>query len=73
MSVMKELTLSQREQARLHVLSSVLERQPPVAQASEILGVSELHTKRLLATYRKHGAAAPARGNRGRRPHNAVL
>ena len=36
------------------------------------MGVSERHTKRLLAAYRKHGAAALAHGNRGRRPHNAV-
>ena len=36
------------------------------------MGVSELHTKRLLAAYRKEGAAALAHGNRGRRPANAT-
>ena len=36
------------------------------------MGVSERHTKRLLAAYRKEGPAALAHGNRGRRPHNAV-
>ena len=36
------------------------------------MGVSERHTKRLLAAYRKHGPAAPAHGNRGRRPHNTI-
>ena len=54
------------------MLNSVLEYQLPVAQAAEIMGVSERHTKRLLAAYRKDGPAALAHGNRGRRPHNAV-
>ena len=40
---MKDLTLNQLEQTRLHVLNSVLEHQLPVAQAAEILGVSERH------------------------------
>ena len=64
--------MNQQEQARIQVLNNVLEYQLPTAQAAEIMGVSERHTKRLLAAYRKHGAAALAHGNRGRRPHNAV-
>ena len=64
--------MNQQEQARIQVLNSVLEYHLPVAQAAEIMGVSERHTKRLLAAYRKDGAAALAHGNRGRRPHNAV-
>ena len=64
--------MNQQEQARIQVLNGVLEFQLPIAQAAEIMGVSERHTKRLLAAYRKHGAAALAHGNRGRRPHNAV-
>ena len=64
--------MNQQEQARIQVLNCVLEHQLPVARAAEIMGVSERHTKRLLAAYRKHGAAALAHGNRGRRPHNAV-
>ena len=64
--------MNQQEQARIQVLNSVLECQLPIAQAAEIMGVSERHTKRLLAAYRKDGAAALAHGNRGRRPHNAV-
>ena len=43
-----------------------------IAQAAEILGVSERPAWRMLATYRKEGAAALAHGNRGRRPRNAV-
>ena len=64
--------MNQQEQARIQVLNSVLEYQLPIAQAAEIMGVSERHTKRLLAAYRKGGPAALAHGNRGRRPHNAV-
>ena len=64
--------MNQQEQARIQVLNGVLEYQLPIAQAAEVMGVSERHTKRLLAAYRKDGAAALAHGNRGRRPHNAV-
>ena len=64
--------MNQQEQARIQVLNSVLEYQLPIAQAAEIMGVSERHTKRLLTAYRKDGAAALAHGNRGRRPRNAV-
>ena len=45
---MKDVTLNQKEQARLHVLNSVLEYQVSIAQAAEVLGVSERHTRRLL-------------------------
>lgn len=69
---MKEVTLKQREQARIQVLNTVLEHHLSIAQAAEVMGVSERHTKRLLAAYRKEGPAALAHGNRGRRPHNAV-
>ena len=69
---MRDVKLNQQGQARIQVLNSVPEHQIPVAQAAQIRGVSERHTKRLLAAYRKHGAAALAHGNWGRRPHNAV-
>ena len=70
---MKDVTLKQRELARLQVLNDILEYQVPIPQAAEILGVSERHTRRLLNAYRRDGAAALAHGNRGRPPHNAVL
>ena len=69
---MKDVTLNQKEQARLSVLNSVLEYQVPIPQAAEVLGVSPRHARRMLAAYRENGAAALAHGNRGRRPHNAV-
>ena len=64
--------MNQKEQARLSVLNSVLEYQVPIAQAAELLGVSERHARRMLAGYREQGATALAHGNRGRRPHNAT-
>ena len=64
--------MKQQEQARIQVLNTVLEQHLSIRQAAEIMGVSERHTKRLLAAYRKEGPAALAHGNRGRRPHNAV-
>ncbi len=36
------------------------------------MGVSERHSRRILAAYRKEGAAALAHGNRGRKPSNAT-
>ena len=69
---MKDLTLNQKEQARLSVLNSVLEYQVSIAQAAEVLGVSPRHARRMLAAYRDQGAAALAHGNRGRRPHKAT-
>lgn len=41
-----------------------------MAQAAQLLGVSERHGWRLLAAYRKEGAAALAHGNRGTTPWN---
>ena len=69
---MKDVTLNQKEQARLSVLNSVLEYQVPIAEAAELLGVTQRHARRMLAAYREGGAAALAHGNRGRRPHNAT-
>ena len=69
---MKGLTLTQKEQARLQVLNGILEGQISVDEAAEVLGVSERHVWRILAEYRKEGAAALAHGNRGRRANNSI-
>ena len=61
-----------KEQTRLCIMNGVLERQWVVAEAAQLLGVSERHTWRLLAAYRKEGAAALAHGNRGHLPSNAT-
>ena len=41
-------------------------------EAAEVLGLSLRHVRRILAAYRKEGAAGLAHGNRGRKPHNAL-
>ncbi len=69
---MKGLTLTTKEQTRLFIMNGVLERQWTVAEAAEVLGVSERHTWRLLSAYRMEGAAALAHGNRGRSPLNTT-
>ncbi len=69
---MRDAKSNQQEQAGIQVLNCVLEYQLPAAQAAETMGVSECHTRRLLAAYRRNGPAALAHGNRGQRPHNAV-
>jgi transposase len=69
---MEGLTLSTKEQNRLHTLNGVLERQWTVAEAAQLLGVTERHTWRVLSAYREEGAAALAHGNRGRPPPNVT-
>jgi transposase len=69
---MKGLTLSTKEQTRLQVLNGVLEGRWSMVETAEILGMSERQGWRLLAAYRKEGAAALAHGNRGRVPWNAM-
>jgi len=69
---MKGLTLNTREQNRLQTMNGVLERHWPMREAAEVMGVSERHGWRILAAYRKEGAAALAHGNRGRKPSNAT-
>ena len=43
-----------------------------IEQAATLMGVSARHTRRILAAYRRDGAAAIAHGNRGHRPANAT-
>ena len=57
---MKGLTLTPKELARLQVLNGVMERLWPVTKVAEVLGVTERHVGRLLAAYRREGAAAVA-------------
>ena len=66
------MTLTQQEQARLQVLNSLLTGHMTTEQAATLMGVSTRHTRRILAAYRREGAAAIAHGNRGRRPANAT-
>ena len=69
---MKGLTLTTKEQARLQTMNLVLEGRMGVGEAACVLGLSERHIWRILASYRKAGATALAHGNRGCRPTNAT-
>ena len=70
---MEELvTLNKKEQKRLMVLNQVEMGKIIGREASEILGPSLRHVRRLSAAYRKEGARALADGNRGRRPKHAL-
>ena len=64
--------MTPKEQTRLQVLNSLLAEHLTLDQAATLLGVSERHTRRILAAYREEGAAARAHGPRGRRAPNAT-
>ena len=64
--------MNPKEQVRLQVLNAMLQGQVEADEAALVLHVSERHLWRLLAAYRKDGAASLAHGNRGQRPGNAV-
>ena len=69
---MENVTLTQKEQARLQVLSSLLSEHMTLDQAATLMGVTTRHTRRILAAYRENGAAALAHGHRGSKPANAT-
>ncbi len=69
---MEGLTLSTKEENRLHILNGVLERHWSMREAAPLLGVSERQGWRLLVAYRKSGARGLAHKNRGRVPPNAT-
>jgi transposase len=64
--------LSGTEQQRLVVLNRVLVGDLTAADAADALGLSVRQVRRILAAYRKEGAAALAHGNRGRTPAHAL-
>jgi transposase len=64
--------LNGAEQQRLVVLNRVLVGDLTAADAAIALGRSVRQVRRMLAAYRKEGAAALAHGNRGRRAPHAL-
>ena len=64
--------MTQKEQARLQVLNSLLAEHMTLDQAATLMGVSARHARRIRAAYREEGAAALAHGNRGLRSANAT-
>ncbi len=68
----KKVTLNVKEQKRLLVLNEILAGRMTGQEAAEVLGLSLRHTRRLIAAYRKEGAAVLAHGNRGKRSHRRI-
>ena len=66
------MRLSQKEQTRLQLPNSLLAEHMTIDQTATLMGVSKRHTWRLLAAYRKDGAATLAQGHRGRRAPNTT-
>lgn len=64
--------VSNKDNAKLRVLSAVDRGEISVKEAATMLGLSTRQTKRVLRAWRTKGAAALVHGNRGRRPHNAL-
>lgn len=60
------VTLSQKEQKRLRVISEVEAGRRSAAEAAGLLGLSQRQVRRLRAGFEQQGAAALAHGNRGR-------
>jgi transposase len=66
------VTLNARDQLRVMTLNRVLEGALTAGEAADQLGLSERQLRRLLAAYRKEGAAAIPHRNRGRPPAHAL-
>ena len=60
--------MNKKEQNRLIVLNRMERGMMTAWEAAEILNLSLRQVKRILAAYRREGAAALAHGNRGRKP-----
>ncbi len=52
MSVMGELTLTEQEQGRLHVMNLVLEGRMGVEEATSVIGINKRQAWRILKAYR---------------------
>ena len=64
--------LNVKEERRLQVLNEIDRKHITGKQGSEILSISLRQVRRLLAVYRRDGAAALSHGNRGRKAAHAL-
>ena len=64
--------VNQKEQRRIRVLVEVVGGRMTVGQAAESMNLSVRQTQRILAAFRKEGAAGVAHGNRGRQPVHSI-
>src|SRR6516225_9960067 len=70
--IRETITLNQKEQHRVHILTRLQGGILRAAEAASLLGLSVRHLRRLLARFRRHGAAAVSHGNRGRPSHRRL-
>jgi len=68
----KRVTLTVKDQKRLKVITEVDAGRMKAKEAAVLVGVSLRQVRRLVAAYRKEGAAGLAHGNRGRPPVNKM-
>jgi len=68
----EEVTLNRKEQNRVIVLNQIETKGLKVEKAAMVLELTPRHVWRLLAGYRREGAAAIAHGNRDREPVNKI-
>lgn len=66
------ITVNQKEQGRIRVLVEVVGGRMTVGEAAESMNLSVRQTQRILAAFRKEGAAGVAHGNRGRHPVHTI-
>lgn len=66
------LTLSRAELKRVSILERVLSGSMTCAEATESLGISLRHLRRLKAKYKAEGSEGLIHGNRGRKPGHAL-
>ncbi|MCR4427707.1 MAG: ISNCY family transposase [Firmicutes bacterium] len=64
--------MNRKESRRLYVMEQVLQGKLTIAQAAQLLDLSERQVKRLKGGMKVDGAAALAHKNRGRKPKHAV-
>ena len=64
-TLMKGATSTRKVRTRLKVLNSVLEDQLAVCKASEKMGVSERHTRRIRSIFGIKGVRAISHGDHG--------
>jgi transposase len=67
-----KVILTMKEQHKLKMISDYEAGKVQAKQASELLGISKRHFRRLVASYRERGVASVAHGNRGRTPANRI-
>ncbi|HEV2581405.1 MAG TPA: ISNCY family transposase [Ktedonobacteraceae bacterium] len=64
--------MNTQDQKRVMVLNRILDGQVSTAEAAALLKLSKRQVQRILAAYRKEGAATLVHGNRGRSPIHRI-